>query len=176
MFSAREVWDTIRLRSEEVNWVDSVWFPQCIPRHAFHMWLLLRKKLKTHENMRCWDVGGAATNHNLLVCSLCKAGPDSHEHMFFGCAYSSQVWHLVRDLPGMANISSNWSDIMNWLESNSKSKSASAIIGKICVAATAYYIWQERNQRTFANKVRTAAQLQDIIVQTIRYRMVSLRF
>ncbi|KAL9993786.1 putative RNA-directed DNA polymerase [Helianthus debilis subsp. tardiflorus] len=41
------VWQSIRPRETEVEWVNVVWFSQCIPRHAFLMWLIMRRKLLT---------------------------------------------------------------------------------------------------------------------------------
>ncbi|XP_076956401.1 uncharacterized protein LOC143631562 [Bidens hawaiensis] len=37
-FSAAIAWDSIWVSQPEVNWAKIVWFNQCIPRHAFHMW------------------------------------------------------------------------------------------------------------------------------------------
>nr|GEY00043.1 hypothetical protein [Tanacetum cinerariifolium] len=34
-----------------------VWFPHCIPRHAIHMWLVIKEKLKTQDRLCQWDVG-----------------------------------------------------------------------------------------------------------------------
>ncbi|GJY43297.1 reverse transcriptase domain, reverse transcriptase zinc-binding domain protein [Tanacetum coccineum] len=59
------VWDSIRPRKVLVPWVNIVLFSQCIPRHAFHMWLVMLKNLKTHDVLRQWDVS-SDTNLNLL--------------------------------------------------------------------------------------------------------------
>nr|GEY27449.1 hypothetical protein [Tanacetum cinerariifolium]GEY36830.1 hypothetical protein [Tanacetum cinerariifolium] len=48
-FSVATVWDTIRPRVEEVDWYKVVWFSHCIPRHAFHQWLVIKRKLKTRD-------------------------------------------------------------------------------------------------------------------------------
>ncbi|GJT90183.1 reverse transcriptase domain, reverse transcriptase zinc-binding domain protein [Tanacetum coccineum] len=50
------VWDNIRPRGDEISWCEVVWSPQCIPRHAFHLWLVIERKLKTQDNLRQWDV------------------------------------------------------------------------------------------------------------------------
>nr|GEW21080.1 putative reverse transcriptase domain, reverse transcriptase zinc-binding domain protein [Tanacetum cinerariifolium]GEW21164.1 putative reverse transcriptase domain, reverse transcriptase zinc-binding domain protein [Tanacetum cinerariifolium] len=52
------------------------------------------RKLKTQDKLRQWDVG-KSVDLNLLMCPLCKAVPDSHEHLFFECSFSSKVWKLV---------------------------------------------------------------------------------
>ncbi|GJX34832.1 hypothetical protein Tco_0246389 [Tanacetum coccineum] len=50
-----------------------------IPRHAIHLWLVMRHKLKTQDTLRQWDVS-SNTNLNLLQCPLCGTQPDSHDH------------------------------------------------------------------------------------------------
>ncbi|XP_022019085.1 uncharacterized protein LOC110919114 [Helianthus annuus] len=40
--SASSVWNSIRYAEPEIHWCSIVWFPQCIPRHAFFMWLVTR--------------------------------------------------------------------------------------------------------------------------------------
>ncbi|GJT04494.1 GRF1-interacting factor 1-like protein [Tanacetum coccineum] len=41
---------------DEITWYDVVWFLNCIPRHAFHLWLVIKRKLKTQDNLRQWEV------------------------------------------------------------------------------------------------------------------------
>nr|XP_043619787.1 uncharacterized protein LOC122591591 [Erigeron canadensis] len=142
-FSSLIVWETIRWRQDEVSWVHLVWFAHSIPGHAFHLWLIMRRKLKTHDRLKQWDVGGPV-NLNLLCCSLCYRGPDSHEH-FFECLYSEQVWNMFKPLACMDNVSCRWNDIIEWMKPYARSISAKRIIGKITLAAVAYFIWQERN-------------------------------
>nr|XP_043619783.1 uncharacterized protein LOC122591588 [Erigeron canadensis] len=120
-FSSKSVWDTFRLRQVQVDWVHLVWFPQSIPRHAFHMWLIFNGKLKTHDKMRHWDVG-SATNLNLLVCSLCKTGPDSLEHLFFECSYSEQIWCIIKRKVGMQHLPTKRRDIVDFLQPKATSK------------------------------------------------------
>ncbi|GJS77284.1 putative reverse transcriptase domain, reverse transcriptase zinc-binding domain protein [Tanacetum coccineum] len=87
-FSVSQVWDDIRMRDSKVKWYSMVWFPSCIPRHAIHLWLIIRRKLKTQDLIPAWDVSA-----NLgVVCSLCETVPDSHDHMFFECSFSRGIW------------------------------------------------------------------------------------
>ncbi|KAK1441320.1 hypothetical protein QVD17_07167 [Tagetes erecta] len=39
-FSTSNAWEHIRHKEENVVWAECVWFPQCIPKHAFNMWLI----------------------------------------------------------------------------------------------------------------------------------------
>ncbi|GJV06019.1 hypothetical protein Tco_1343675 [Tanacetum coccineum] len=54
-FSVSIAWDTICPRGDVVNWHDLVWFSYAIPCHVFHLWLVIKRKLKTQDVMRQWD-------------------------------------------------------------------------------------------------------------------------
>ncbi|KAK1419309.1 hypothetical protein QVD17_28474 [Tagetes erecta] len=43
------------------------------------------------------------------------------------------------------------------------------------VAACAYFIWQERNNRMFANHARPPDTLVKLIVEAVRYRLMGLK-
>ncbi|GJT78204.1 reverse transcriptase zinc-binding domain-containing protein [Tanacetum coccineum] len=48
-FSVTQVWSDIRPRGTYVDWYPMVWFALCIPRHAFNLWLVVKRKLKTQD-------------------------------------------------------------------------------------------------------------------------------
>ncbi|GJU10875.1 reverse transcriptase domain, reverse transcriptase zinc-binding domain protein [Tanacetum coccineum] len=54
-FSVATVWECIRSRGEEIDWYDLVWFSHNIPRHAIHLWFVIKRKLKTQDKLRQWD-------------------------------------------------------------------------------------------------------------------------
>ncbi|GJY66524.1 reverse transcriptase domain, reverse transcriptase zinc-binding domain protein [Tanacetum coccineum] len=56
-FLVSRAWDAFRPRGNEVPWFKIVWFPHSIPRHSFHLWLVLRNSLKTRSVNGIWDVG-----------------------------------------------------------------------------------------------------------------------
>ncbi|GJY76877.1 homeodomain-like protein [Tanacetum coccineum] len=100
VFSVRNAWEALRLHGNEILWSRVVWFPHGIPRHAFHLWLVLHGSLRTQDKLWQWDVG-ESTDLSLLHCPLCNLIPDSHKHLFFACSFSSQVWHYVRSMADM---------------------------------------------------------------------------
>nr|XP_043639263.1 uncharacterized protein LOC122610333 [Erigeron canadensis] len=171
-FCSTVVWDSILFKQEEVTWHKSVWFPQMIPDKM--MWLIMRRKLRTQDKMMQW-CSGANMNFNLVCCSLCTQGPDSHNHLFFDCNFSKHVWSQVRHLAQIHQVSSKWEDILDWITTRANSKSAKSVIGKLLVATT-YFIWQERNRRLFSNEVRKVDQIRDIVATSVRLKLVTLRF
>ncbi|XP_021979685.1 uncharacterized protein LOC110875793 [Helianthus annuus] len=174
VFSSSRAWESVRYHAEEVDWCRIVWFGQCIPRHAFLLWLIMRRKLLTQDKILSWDFS-RRKNMNMVCCLLCYANHDSHSHLFFECKFSTQVWLLVRQKAGMDSVHAKWDDIVNWLLDRSNSKLASVYVAKLIVAATAYYIWQERNARLFRNQVRPPESLSDIIIQQVRYKLIGAK-
>ncbi|GJW37180.1 retrotransposon protein, putative, ty1-copia subclass, partial [Tanacetum coccineum] len=115
-FTVAKAWEAIRLHGNQVDWFQIVWFSHNIPRHAFHLWLVMRNGLKTHDRMS-------------------------------------------KGMEPMGN-----------------KRTARCIIGKLIVAATAYFIWFERNNRTFKNVRRSPEEIRDMIMVNVRLKLLSLRF
>ncbi|XP_022003164.1 uncharacterized protein LOC110900587 [Helianthus annuus] len=173
-FSSSRAWESIRIQAGEVDWSRIVWFPQCIPRHAFLMWLIMRQKLLTQDRILSWDFS-RRKNMNMMCCLLCYANHDSHSHLFFECKYSSQVWHKVRQKVGMVAVQPIWNDITNWLIEHSKPNTAVGFVARLVVAASAYFIWQERNSRLFKNQLRPPETLSEIVLQQVRYKLMGAK-
>ncbi|XP_022024350.1 uncharacterized protein LOC110924667 [Helianthus annuus] len=163
-FSTSCVWNSIRYREPEIAWCGLVWFAQCIPRHAFLMWLITRGKLLTQDKILKWDFS-RRRNMNMMCCLLCYENNDSRSHLFFECKFSTQVWLTVRHKVGMDSVQPKWGDIVDWLLVRVKSKSAANYVARLLVAASAYVIWQERNARLFKNQLRPPETISAIIVQ-----------
>ncbi|GJT00924.1 sodium/hydrogen exchanger 6 [Tanacetum coccineum] len=159
-----------------ILWRDrDVRFPHCIPRHATHMWLVFQQKLKTQDRLRQWDVS-PSIDLNLLRCSLCHLVPDSHDHLFFECAYSSHVWSKVRVLCGMDSILPWLIDVTTFINHISKGKTAVSILSRLVLATTSYYIWMEMNGRLFKKKTSSPNHIVDVIISMVRLKLVTFKF
>ncbi|GJY70285.1 reverse transcriptase domain, reverse transcriptase zinc-binding domain protein [Tanacetum coccineum] len=158
-FSVREAWNTIREHTNEVDWFHLVWSHHSIPRHAIHVWLIMRRRLKTHDRMRQWDVG-PDIDLNLLRCSLCKAQPDSHDHLFFECPYSSRVWLQVLHMADIQFASSKWCDIMDWLLPISKQSNVFESLWGLAVThvCLCFILYLARINTIIHDKVRASEQ------------------
>ncbi|XP_022040987.1 uncharacterized protein LOC110943552 [Helianthus annuus] len=134
----------------------------------------MKRKLLTQDKILSWDLA-RRKNMNMLCCLLCYANHDSHEHLFFECEFSSQVWFMVRSKVGMDMVSAKWNDIVVCLRDRAKSKSVSDYVTRLLVAASAYFIWQERNARLFKNQMRPPEAVRDIIIQQVRYKLMGAK-
>ncbi|GKF03115.1 reverse transcriptase domain, reverse transcriptase zinc-binding domain protein, partial [Tanacetum coccineum] len=140
-FSVAQVWSDIRLRGTQVDWYHVVWFTSCIPRHAFNLWLVVRRKLKTHDLVSIWDVSDSLGS----CCSLCGIQPDSHDHLFFKCPFAHDVWDQMKVIAGLDYTNPNIYTIITDLLPIASRRSMLSVVAKLVVAASAYFIWQERN-------------------------------
>ena len=174
-FSVALAWESIRDRAVQVDWVLIPWFPHCIPRHAVHLWLVIRQKLKTQDRLRESDVG-PDVDLSLLRCPLCDTVPDSHTHLFFECPFSLQVWLQVRSLAGMDAISPLLADVIEFIIPIAKGRSVVSILSRLVLAATSYFIWMERNSRLFNKKKSTVDEVVQVIVSTLRLKLVTFKF
>ncbi|GJZ82962.1 reverse transcriptase domain, reverse transcriptase zinc-binding domain protein [Tanacetum coccineum] len=162
-FSVYHVWNSISPRDNVVPWADFVWFCNCIPRHAFNMWLIIKKRLKTQDSLCVWDV---AVGHSTMS-SLCETQPDSHEHLFFECAFSQQIWMHLKKFAGLSNSGYTFDSILTLLLPVAKRKASKSTIGKLVIAAVAYFIWKERNRRLFKNTKRSAKDVIECVMSSV---------
>nr|GEV28402.1 RNA-directed DNA polymerase, eukaryota, reverse transcriptase zinc-binding domain protein [Tanacetum cinerariifolium] len=105
-----------------------------------------------------------------------KPQPDSHDHLFFECMFSLQVWEHLKPFTSMSDIPSDLNSIVDFLIPLAKMWSARSVITKLVFVVSCYFIWQERNDRLFAKKKRSQDQVIDIIKSIIRLKLLTCRF
>ena len=170
--SVSQVWSSIRPRDNKVIWYNMVWFPNNIPRHAFNLWLIIKRKLKTQDRICWWDV-----DSNLgSTCSLCDLIPDTHDHLFFDCSFADSVWSHMKSLAGLASLPHNVYSIVDQLGSSANRRSTQIVVAKLVLAASTYFIWRERNLRLFKKSKRTVNQVIEGIYTTVRLKLLSCCF
>ncbi|XP_071728108.1 uncharacterized protein [Rutidosis leptorrhynchoides] len=153
-FSVSRAWNSLRLQGSKVSWYSVVWFSQCVPRHAFLLWLLLGEKLKTQGKLKPWDVRDGSIQ----------------------CNFSAAVWSKVQCMLLFDIGSNDWRVIVDQLTPVSERNLANVLVAKLCFAAAVYAIWQERNYRLFKHVSRTEQQVFQAIVSNTRLKMMTIRF
>nr|XP_043613101.1 uncharacterized protein LOC122585066 [Erigeron canadensis] len=86
-----------------------------------------------------------------------------------------EVWMLVRSFAKMDHVAALLDDIIAWLISISSGSSISSVVGRLVFAASAFFVWQERNNRLYSNKMRTTAQIRDVILSTVRSKLHGMK-
>ncbi|GJR41382.1 hypothetical protein Tco_1217066 [Tanacetum coccineum] len=74
------------------------------------------------------------------------------------------VWFKVKRFAGLSNSMPSIDSIIHDIIPFAKRKSSRSIIAKLVVAATTYFIWQERNNRMFKKSKRSVEQVADCII------------
>lgn len=92
-FSIKSAWNALRrVRTPHpvVNWSKVIWFKHAVHRWSIIQWMTVLGSLSTRD--RLLKLG-------MLVdaqCVMCSAANETHEHLFFQCSFSSQVWKSVQ--------------------------------------------------------------------------------
>ncbi|GJW22907.1 RNA-directed DNA polymerase, eukaryota, reverse transcriptase zinc-binding domain protein [Tanacetum coccineum] len=167
-FIVSNVWKDLNCNAIKVDWYQLVWFTQSIPRHAFVTWLAIQKRLMTQDKLLLWK-----PNED-LKCALCKKCPDSHNHLFFTCELSNEVW---KDLLSLLNVrlSSSWDQIISEMKAIPLNKNIWSIVRRLVCSATVYYIWQERNNIIFKNKKRDKSAIFNIVKETVGMKLIGTK-
>ena len=138
-FTIASAWNSIRSR-KPVNILHKVlWHPLHIPRHSFMLWLAAQGRLRTSDRL-------PVTSIDDQNCKLCTNLPESHDHLFFSCSFSSQVWKLIQDRSHKQWPALPWNGLLDWTARRYKdARSIDDFIGPLIFAGTVYHVWQERN-------------------------------
>ncbi|GKA31462.1 RNA-directed DNA polymerase, eukaryota, reverse transcriptase zinc-binding domain protein [Tanacetum coccineum] len=145
-FSVKEAWKVLRIDGPEVMWHKHVWFSQCIPRHAFILWMALKGRLKTQDRISRW------------------IGADN-----------MGIWDRLKLMCRLEDLSYVWAEIVSGISVRKANNTLWSIIQRLVFGVAVYFIWQERNFRLFRSVERPADKVFDIIVDTVRLRLLGLK-
>ncbi|GJW25484.1 reverse transcriptase zinc-binding domain-containing protein [Tanacetum coccineum] len=163
-------WKDIRDEGEIVKWWKLLWYPQCIPRHAFVLWLAIQGRLATQDRIIKWYHGKVA------VCPFCQSCPDSHGHLFFAFQFSKKIWEgVLKLIPHYQNASSDWEVLIDQASNWPSNKSVMSMIRRISLATCVYAIWTERNNRLFATDTKDWKTVLKTVINNVRLQLSSIR-
>nr|GEZ62090.1 hypothetical protein [Tanacetum cinerariifolium] len=121
-FSVSNVWADLAEVKPIVSWHKLVWFSQSISHHAFMVWLAVNHRLKTLDRIAVWQ------ENVVTKCSLCEVGSESHNHLFFECRYSLEVWQQFNDVVKLEFAPNNLFDIISYLSGRPINRSIWSIL------------------------------------------------
>ena len=168
-FSTRCVYDDLKEHSVEVKWSPLIWFTQCIPKHSFVLWMAIQEKLLTQDRIKRWGT------YDMMVCSLCKCHEESHIHLFFQCNFSNKVWTHMLKMMGCNIDETQWNNIVTKIVDMPCTNSIWSVVRRLCLGATIYHLWQERNFRLFKNEERSWEAVLLMICETVKVRLMGLK-
>ncbi|GJS51247.1 hypothetical protein Tco_0624609 [Tanacetum coccineum] len=95
---------------------------------------------------------------------------------WFGSRIAFRLWSHVKKFACMDNMVPMLNSIISYLSPITQRRSTRCVIANLVVAASAYFIWQERNWRLFKNKKRSATHVIKSIMSLVRLKLLSCRF
>lgn len=158
------------------RWDGSTWFGKT---NQFHNGLSFNglpslNRLSTKDRLIAW---GALNDGG---CVLCNGDLECHSHLFFACQFTTWIWLRIqgRCIQGRCGVSPYAWDLnseVQWGISNSRKGSVLSLLFKLSLSASIYYIWKERNSRTFQEVGHDLATVEKLIVDEVRSCAVSWR-
>ncbi|GJT49854.1 retrovirus-related pol polyprotein from transposon TNT 1-94 [Tanacetum coccineum] len=76
----------------------------------------------------------------------------------------------------MNSVGPIFTQIVSAIMPFAKRKSSRSVIAKLVLAACAYFVWQERNERLFKNSTRSVKQVIDFIMSLVHLKLLTCRF
>ncbi|GJY33021.1 hypothetical protein Tco_0417490 [Tanacetum coccineum] len=102
--------------------------------------------IRPRQDKEDWSYVDTLSHSNApLLCSLCERTPDSHDHLFFECVFSNQVWDHLKVLAGLNQVSASFASIMSHLVPISKRRHARSVIARIVVATYSRSLKRDRS-------------------------------
>ncbi|XP_074283565.1 uncharacterized protein LOC141608112 [Silene latifolia] len=106
-------------------------------------------------------------------CVLCQAAAESHDHLFFSCTFSQEVWNALLQWMHLCSRSDNLWTELHWMAQTKGQRHWKNMWRKTCLAVAVYYLWQERNQRIFTGHQHSTAFLLSQIQFTVKHRLLA---
>ncbi|KAH0778466.1 hypothetical protein KY290_004893 [Solanum tuberosum] len=134
------------------------------PKWIFILYLTIHRRLYTMDKLDKWGI------HTDQVCVLCKQELETRQHLFFSCTMAARIWHKLLQWLCIIRNTTGWIEEMDWAISHATGKAIQDEVYMMTLAATVYYVWQERNYRIFQKKERTTEMITRSIIQEIHCR------
>ncbi|GJT92142.1 RNA-directed DNA polymerase, eukaryota, reverse transcriptase zinc-binding domain protein, partial [Tanacetum coccineum] len=85
------------------------------------------------------------------------------------------VWNKLKSMCRLDDLTFVWAEIVSGIAIRKANNTLWSIIQRLVFGAAVYFIWQERNFRLFWCVERSADKVFDIIVDTVRLRLLGLK-
>ncbi|XP_018435427.2 uncharacterized protein LOC108807663 [Raphanus sativus] len=167
-FSTSKTWKVLNPAPPPVDWYKSVWFPEKVPKHAFNMWVVYHDRLPTNDRLLAWGLSVSS------VCLLCAVHDETSSHLFFSCAYSTQLWQGILSQSGLTPPPPpDFLSVRQWIHNVTQDQKLRTILDLIFQAVT-YFIWRERNGRLHQSPSKTPDLIVNEILLLMRAKVAAL--
>nr|GEW37888.1 hypothetical protein [Tanacetum cinerariifolium] len=128
---------------------------------------------KSHISVWIMNEVGGICEWNLVI--HVHAGQLIEGNMIKSLANRTHVWVHLKRFAGLPNSMPSMSAILNSIIPFTSRRTTKSVIAKLVIAASAYYIWQERNDRLFKNSKRSVNQIIECVMNAVRLKLLSCR-
>eukprot|EP00253_Pinus_taeda_P018398 PITA_18398 len=164
-FSLKEARNIIEREEqvEAVPWCSKVWDSLLWPKIRTFLWLLMRNKTLTWDNLCKKGFRGPSR------CPMCLAEEESINHLFNACEWANQLWNWMEGILSSSDRDreSIHSTILNWKKDFSNIQRVNSI-WKSILGFLLWSIWKERNCRIFQDEHRNIEFSKDNIINNIQ--------
>eukprot|EP00253_Pinus_taeda_P006750 PITA_06750 len=150
-------------QGEILPWSSKVWDNLLWPKIRTFLWLLMRNKTLTWDNLHKKGFVGPSR------CPMCLEEPESMNHLSNTCEWASQLWHWMEGVLSSSDrqLDSIHSTILNWRTDFSGTHRVNSI-WKSIPGFLLWSIWKERNRRIFQDEFRNINFSKDSIITNIQ--------
>jgi len=153
-----------RTKGQRKFWNKVVWNAAVPPKQAFTLWLGIKSRLLTRDNLQFIDIDRS--------CSLCGTSEETHQHLFFQCEVSSRIWRQIKDWVGFRHSTASLASTVKWLRKEGRGSSWQSKAKQVAFACSVYYIWSARNRLIFEGQ----SILVDSIISRIKTQVYRIIF
>lgn len=167
-FSTRSVYAYLKGDVATVAWSSLVWNSYGIPRQNFLTWLVIQNRCPTKDRLLSWGLQVDP------LCPLCNVGQESHNHLFFDCSFSFQIWSVMAARCGF-QARPNWDETVIGLQNFRGNKNLRRLL-LLAWQSSIYSIWKEsRNMRIHQQVFRSTDAIITLLDRLIRNQIQSFR-
>lgn len=112
------------------SWTVEVWRSYITPKNSFILWLGAQSKLLTKDRLMHLDID--------RTCILCWSQVKTCQHLFFQCAITSCIWHVIRKWLGIRRSMTTLPSTLKWMKKEAQGTSWQSKAKKIALAHTVY--------------------------------------
>jgi len=163
---AAHIWHSIRHQAPKPPWAHLVWSKLLVPRYAFILWLAMHRKLPFRNVTKHYAPNAPSD------CPFCGALDEDHDHLFFTCSYTRDVFHGVFYFAGAFALPLVWEDLLHSLMEFSGSAMHFHLL-KLLLSTLVYKIWLSRNKKIHEDVLVPPSVLVKDIVSLVKARVLA---
>lgn len=139
------IYELVRPRMDSRPCACVIWSPTSTPKHCFILWLAVLGRLRTADRIDFLEIDP--------TCVFCKSSPESHDHLFFDCSFTGELWAIMRNWAGITRDMSTLKMAIKWLKKEKCPEKWILKLRRLTIASTIYFLWNARNRARFEEEV-----------------------